>query len=264
MGHTSIFNVRLQNRNATCEAHAPELLQCSLVTECYVGINISEKHDQWLHGNCCLNVCMWQRCTFFFTLLVVLKSVFSNSATCSSSSLHVKRRESFGGIVINKMGMVKRKQKLFLKWNIHHTFGPVHIGRPTTCVTCLSWERLQKKTLLLLIGCLWYKSCGRWNSYTKSSNVVLKKQLNTRRPWHRAYSSLRYRVSHVGWCKIRFRAFSSTHHVKFKSKRHFPKHSHNLTGHKGQMWHEVHQIPRRYVQNSVQSGFMVTTLVDSL
>lgn len=57
-----------------------------------------------------------------FTLLVVLKSVFSNSATCSSSSLHVKRRESFGGIMIKKMGVLKRKQKLFLKWNTHHTF----------------------------------------------------------------------------------------------------------------------------------------------
>lgn len=43
--YIKLSDVRLLNRKATCEAHAPELLQCSLVTECNVGINISEKHD---------------------------------------------------------------------------------------------------------------------------------------------------------------------------------------------------------------------------
>lgn len=37
------------------------------------------------------------------TLLVVLKSLFSNSATCSTNSLNVKRRERLSGVITKKM-----------------------------------------------------------------------------------------------------------------------------------------------------------------
>lgn len=141
--------------------------------------------------NDCTECAVWMSTcdSVFFTLLVFLKSVFSNSATCSSSSLHVKRRESFGGIMINKMGVVKRKQKLFLKRDIHHTFTLSTLDGQRLNLFILGKVK-KNQNLLLLIDCVWYKGCGRWNSYTKSSNVVLKKQLNTRRLWHRAYSSL--------------------------------------------------------------------------
>lgn len=64
------------------------------------------------------------------------------------------------------------------------------------------WQGKWTLLFFMAVYYFWNKTCGKQNSSLKGLNVVFKKQLNTRRPWHGAYiPCFTHRISHVQRCK---------------------------------------------------------------
>lgn len=151
--YIKLGDARLLNRKATCEAHAPERLQCSryrmLRGHKYLRETRSMTAQKVLFD--CLHVT--ELYMFFFSPCWWFWSQSSQIQPLVPAAPFVWKEEKvLAALVIKKMGGVKRKQKLFLK--MKRTPHCPHWVANDLCNLFILGKVQKKKKMPLLIGLL--------------------------------------------------------------------------------------------------------------